>query len=259
MDQPVRKHKTYRHPAGCYCCQFQDNKWFSLEQNSKLLFHRAIKAVDIAYWHTARVNITYCISFHSELSSGRSTITDIIELYTALKEFSWMIEKHVNYIFKHITHCILRSYSTAVCNGLVLFSWRQQRYLGMKSSGKKMVSVAFLVPQHRCPQHIKNNGKCLSSAHLQCGPWQQPSQGQSFWAYLYYLVVVCFTDTPITIERRMRWSYTVKDHWWVRLGSFSKWKAGVNTCYNQPARNQIYVLEIGAFEYISLKNKPTVF
>lgn len=111
MDQPVRKYKTYRHPAGCYCCQFQDNKWFSPEQNSKLLFHRAIKAVDIAYWHTARVNITYCISFHSELSSGQSTTTAIIELCTALKEFSWMIEKHFNYIFKHIIHCILRSYN----------------------------------------------------------------------------------------------------------------------------------------------------
>lgn len=110
MDQPVRKHKTYRHPAGCYCCQFQDNKWFSTEQNAKLLFRRAIKAVDIAYWHTARVNITYWISFHSELSSGQSTTTDIVELYTALKEFSWMIEKHFNCIFKHITHCILTSY-----------------------------------------------------------------------------------------------------------------------------------------------------
>lgn len=109
MDQPVHKHKTHRHPAGCYCCQFQDNKWFSTVQNSKLLFHRAMKAVDIAYWFTARVNITYCTCFHSQLSSGQSTITDVIKLYTALKECTRMIEKHFNYLFKHITHCILMS------------------------------------------------------------------------------------------------------------------------------------------------------
>lgn len=109
MDQPVRKHKTFQLPAGCYCCQFQDNKWFSTEQNSKLLFRRAIKAVDAAYWQAARVNITYCRSFHSELSSGQSITTGTIKLYAALKEFSWMIEKPFNYIFKHITHCVLTS------------------------------------------------------------------------------------------------------------------------------------------------------
>lgn len=114
MDQPVRKHKTFRHPAGCYCCQFRDNKWFSAEQNSKLLFRRAIRAVDTAYWHAARVNITYCISFHSELSSGQSTTTGTVKLCAALEEFSWMIEKHFNYIFKHITHCALTSQHSGV-------------------------------------------------------------------------------------------------------------------------------------------------
>lgn len=110
-DQPVRKHKPLQLPAGCCCCQFQDNKWFRTEQNSNLRFHRAIKAVDIVCWHTARVNTTYCRSFHPGLSSGRSTTTDTMELYPALEELSGMTEKHFNYILQHITHCILRSYS----------------------------------------------------------------------------------------------------------------------------------------------------
>lgn len=260
MDQSVCKHKTYQHPAGCYCCQFQDNKWFSTEQNSKLLFHKAIKAVDIAYWHTARINITYCTSFHSDLSSGQGTIRHYQALFCIKrvfmndwKTFKLHFQTHYSLIFND-----LKSPSTAVCNGLVLFSWRQGVYFRMEPSRKtQTASLAFLAPQDMCSQHVKKQGKGSEFITSTMRPLAETKSVAVFWAHFYDLVVVCFINTSNYLRKED--VLIVCNRWTIDRSGWGAVSVSMETiATNRPVRYQRNVLEKGEFVYFLPWNKPTM-